>query len=302
MCMYTGINSAYVGGYTSGLGEATIDGVNGAAPGNTGGGNRLSQSNANSTAVNDVINDTWEYLTIKNYTSSLNNSVMGNIDGGATDLGDTYLYDTIGPNLYGPGGAGAPTDGQNSGGGYGIDGGSNTTVENDCLTNNAQGGLQQQPPLQSARREQRNIGNGIGSYPDTGRHRGQARTACGCSGGMKVFFSLNATVTGNYVHDNYNAGIWFDFDNSGAEHFQQLHCLKLGLRYRCTRPATTRTSPTIRWSAMGGRRTGRGQQVTAVPCASATCPALTGSGRSPAQAAEMPTAISTCLTPAPTPI
>ena len=29
--MYVGINSAFVGGYTAGLGEATIDGVNGAA-------------------------------------------------------------------------------------------------------------------------------------------------------------------------------------------------------------------------------------------------------------------------------
>ena len=28
---------------------------------------------------------------------------------------------------------------------------------------------------------------------------------------------MNATVDYNYVHDNYNVGIWFDFLNSGAD-------------------------------------------------------------------------------------
>src|SRR5262249_27610023 len=56
--------------------------------------------------------------------------------------------------------------------------------------------------------------NGIGEYPDAGN---PTPNACGCSGGGKIFWSLNAVFTGNYVHDNYNAGIWFDFNNVGAD-------------------------------------------------------------------------------------
>ena len=219
--MYVGINSAFVGGYTSVLGEAAIDGINGADYNGEGYGNRLSLSNDNNTAVNGVINNTWEYLTIKNYTSTLNNAVLGNINGGNTDNGDTYLYDTIGPNLYGTNfNGGAPYYGQDSGGGYGIDGGSNTTIENSCLTQNAQGGFNSSAGYNVVVQNNEFSRNAIGSYPDSdgpGASSGpNGNFNCGCSGGMKLFFSLNAVVTGNYVHDNYNVGIWFDFDNSGA--------------------------------------------------------------------------------------
>ena len=69
---------------------------------------------------------------------------MGNVNGGAggSDIGDVYKYDTIGPNEYGSqGGDAAPKTGESNGGGYAIDAGSNTTIEYNCLTHNAQGGF-----------------------------------------------------------------------------------------------------------------------------------------------------------------
>ena len=130
--------SAYVGGYTA------------AGEGHPRRGGRRHQRhregrrparNSTPSSGNNVY-DTWEYLTIRNFTSSLNSSVMGNVNGGAggSDIGDVYEYDTIGPNEYGyQGDNAAPKTGESSGGGYAIDAGSNTTIEHDCLTRNAQG-------------------------------------------------------------------------------------------------------------------------------------------------------------------
>ena len=50
--------------------------------------------------------------------------------------------------------------------------------------------------------------NGKLDFPDMGQ--------CGCSGGIKYWDSTSATVEDNYIHDNYNVGLWFDTDNSGA--------------------------------------------------------------------------------------
>lgn len=286
--MYVGINSAFVGGYTSGLGEASIDGVNGGAPGNTGGGNRLSLSNDLGTATNGVINNTWEYLTIKNYTSTANNAVLGNINGGNTDLGDTYLYDTIGPNLYGTNfGGGAPLAGQNNGGGYGIDGGSNTTIENDCLTHNSQGGFNSSSGYNVLVENNEFDGNGIGIYPDTAGP-GASPFSCGCSGGMKLFFSLNAVVTGNYVHDNYNVGIWFDFDNAGANISNNYVASNwaYGIQYEASYNANISDNTLVGngWPSNGPWPSGDGSSLCFgnVPCAYGNGP-ITGAGGGNAQ-------------------
>ena len=211
--MYTGHDTAYVGGYTPAAGKAVLDGVNGAT-GSTGkGGSRLANSTPSS---GNNVYDTWEYLTIKNFTSSLNNSVMGNVNGGASDVGDVYQYDTIGPNEYGfQADDKAPGTGQSSGGGYAIDASSNTTIAHNCLTRNAQGAFNISDATNINIEANEISWNGIGVYPD-GAGSGASPFACGCSGGGKIFFSLNANVAGNYVHDNYNTGIWFDFDNAGA--------------------------------------------------------------------------------------
>jgi hypothetical protein len=212
--MYTGHNSVYIGGYSAARGGAIIDGVAGATGGTGRGGARLAESEASS---GNNVYDTWEYLTIRNFTSSLGNSVMGNVNGGGTDIGDTYKYDTIGPNEYGYRSSGsAPRTGESSGGGYAIDAGSNTTIEYDCLTHNAEGAFNafNVDNLTIAHNEIN--WNGIGEYPDMSGPGGSPFT-CGCSGGGKIFYSLNANVIDNYVHNNYNDGIWFDTDNAGAD-------------------------------------------------------------------------------------
>jgi hypothetical protein len=209
--MYTGHNSAYVGGYTVAVGKAIIDGVNGATTtGNGGAYLSLSKPSANS-----LVNNTWEYLTIKNYTSSQNNSVMGNINGGGSDEGDVYKYDTIGPNEYGYSGSSTPPrTGKSNGGGYAIDLGSHTTVEYDCLTRDAQGAFNG-GGVDDVISSNEISWNGLGEYPDSAG-AGGSPYSCGCSGGGKLFYSVNADVVNNWVHNNYNVGIWFDFDNTGA--------------------------------------------------------------------------------------
>jgi hypothetical protein len=133
--MYTGHDSAYVGGYTPDKGEAVLDGVDGATGGTGKGGSFLSYSKPSS---GNNVHNTWEYLTIRNYAASQNNAVMGNVNGGGSDNGDIYRFNTIGPNLFGYRGEGqAPGTGQSSGGGYAINAGSDTVIEYNCLTRNA---------------------------------------------------------------------------------------------------------------------------------------------------------------------
>jgi parallel beta-helix repeat protein len=211
--MYTGHGSAYVGGWDAGSGEAVISGVDGATNGTGVGGARLSESQA---SPNSNVDDTWEYLTVENYTSSRGNSVMGNVNGGSADDGDTYKYDTIGPNEYGyVSGTAAPATGQSSGGGYAIDGGNNTTIEYDCLTQDAEGAFNVVAGLNLRILNNEISEDGLGEYPDT-TGPGGSPYSCGCSGGGKAFYTLNADIVNNYVHDNYNIGIWLDFDNAGA--------------------------------------------------------------------------------------
>jgi hypothetical protein len=211
--MDAGHNSAYVGGYTKAAGKAIINGVDGATNGTGVGGSQAAFSTPSS---GSNVYDTYEYLTIKNFTSSANSSILGNINNGSVDVGDTYKYDTIGPNDYGyVSDHAAPATGESSGGGYAIDAGSNTTIEHNCLTHNAQGGFNVMNAKNLNIRDNEISWNGLGEYPDESGPGGSP-FSCGCSGGGKIFYSLNADVVGNYVHDNYNDGIWFDFDNAGA--------------------------------------------------------------------------------------
>lgn len=211
--MNVGHDSAYVGGYTKTAGKAVINGVDGATDGTGKGGSSATVSTPSSGS--DVY-DTYEYLTIENFASASNGSVLGNTPAGLPDVGDTYKYDTIGPNEYGyTADDRPPATGESNGGGYAIDAGSDTTIEYDCLTHDAQGAFN----VLNARNlniDHNEISwNGLGTYPDD-PGPGGSPFSCGCSGGGKIFFSLNANVVGNFVHDNYNVGIWFDFDNAGA--------------------------------------------------------------------------------------
>ena len=193
--IFTGDNAAYVGGYTPGN-PAIIDGKG------TGG---LSASTAG------VLNayDTWEYLTIRNYESNVNNGVLGDVNADTFGAHNTYKYNTIGPNEYGPVGTG-----ESSAGGYAIVGAGYTTIVDNCFDHDAQGAFNDSGADITITGNEI-AWNGLGEYPDDGGP-GASPYSCGCSGGGKLFFSWNAVITGNYVHDNYNTGIWLDFDNAGA--------------------------------------------------------------------------------------
>jgi parallel beta-helix repeat protein len=211
--MYAGYDSAFIGGYSPTAGRAIIDGVDGGTGGTGVGGSTFAHSQP---SAGNVTNNTWQYLTIKNFTSSVNNSVMGNVNGGGSAVGDTYKYNTIGPNQYGwRGDKVPPGKGQSSGGGYGINLSDNTTIQYNCLIENAQGAFNGSGANITIS-DNEIVANGLGVYPDTGGP-GASPYACGCSGGGKLNFSTNATITGNYVHHNYNAGIWIDFNNVGTE-------------------------------------------------------------------------------------
>ena len=221
--MNSGHDSVYVGGYTSGLGSAVLNGVDGATEGTGHGGDTFTQSTTENSNSN-VINDTWEYLTVENFTTFNNNTeilgettgITGNTAGGISE-GNTYKYDTIGPNLYGYTSASTPPAyGQNSGAGYAFTGGTSTTLEYDCITQDGQGGVNFGAGVGITIANNEFSYQGLGIYPDEGG-TGASTFSCGCSGGVgKLFFTLNADVVNNYVHDNYvDAGIWFDSDNAG---------------------------------------------------------------------------------------
>jgi parallel beta-helix repeat protein len=214
--MFAGHNSAYVGGYTLTAGKAVIDGVNGADSGS--GGNHLT---IETPSANDTVNNTWEYLTVQNFSADVNSAIMG-LDSGPAGIsdGDTYKYMTVGPNEYAYHGASAPllntTASPGQGGGYGIFMGNYTTIEYSCLTQDAQGGYAGSSVAGDVIASNEISSNGLGIYPDNAPATGASPHNCGCSGGGKMFYSVNADIVNNYVHDNYNVGIWMDFDNTGT--------------------------------------------------------------------------------------
>ena len=214
--MFAGNHSAYVGGYTSASGKAIINGVNGATTTGDGGIHLVAEK----PSVNSTVDNTWEYLTIENYVSSGGTGVMGITNGGSgISDGDTFKYDTIGPNEYNYVSATKPpalstTSAPGQGGGYAIMTGSYTTIEYDCITQDAEGAFGGLYDLDTVIANNEISRNGLGSYPDNAG-AGASPFACGCSGGGKEFFSVNNDVVNNYIHDNYNVGVWFDFDNTG---------------------------------------------------------------------------------------
>jgi parallel beta-helix repeat protein len=95
----------------------------------------------------------------------------------------------------------------------GINTGSLNVVKNDCLTNNGQAGVIGYGGYGSV------IENNEVSFNDplTGGKIDYPNSpiGCGCAGGIKILNDTNDTISGNYVHDNGDAGIWLDTNNAG---------------------------------------------------------------------------------------
>lgn len=211
--MWVGLHSAYVGGFDATIGKAILDGVDGATDGAGQGGSRLTSSIP---TTGHVVGNTYEYLTVENYAAAENGDVIGEDASGYPEENDVFKYDTIGPNQYGYSYEAPPGHGESSGGGYGIGAGSYSTIEYNCITQNAQGGINSSGAADLNISNNEISRNGLGEYPDTVGD-GASPHACGCSGGMKVFLSINARVVNNWIHDNYNVGVWFDYENTGAD-------------------------------------------------------------------------------------
>ncbi len=131
---------------------------------------------------------TIEYLTIENFVSPQGQMVV-NHSGGADW---TIKYNTIEDN---------------AGAGVGI--GTGDSVSYNCLTHNGEYGFSSFAGSHSFTLTANEI-----SYNDTANWE-VIDPGCGCSGGGKFWGSSSATVSGNYIHNNSNVGVWVDTDNSG---------------------------------------------------------------------------------------
>jgi hypothetical protein len=89
--------------------------------------------------------------------------------------------------------------------------GSGDTVSDNCLDHNAQYGFS---AYEDAGVSNVTLNHNEVSWNDT--YNWEAKIdGCGCTGGGKFWATNGATVTNNYVHDNYSVGIWADTNNTG---------------------------------------------------------------------------------------
>ena len=190
--------------------------ISGANPGSAGYHQNDFAFVGNDTGVTGV---TIEYLTIENFSPPGSQGAVNT----NSDDNWTIAHSTIKNNV--PGAA--------------MMVGSGNTIEHNCLTANGQYAFNayQNPgdPQQSkVTGGPQNIvlsGNEI-SYNDTCNWEASGKfpvrtpagcagagqsDGCGCSGGGKFWQAQNVTVKDNYVHDNYNVGIWADTNDDGFD-------------------------------------------------------------------------------------
>ena len=176
----------------------------------------------NNSAFDDTASDvTIEYLTIEYFDPPGGEGAVNHDSG----VGWTIAYDTIQDNS--PGAA--------------LMVGTNDVVEDDCLTDNGEYGFnaystndvssltggpsnitvsdneisynntcnwedESPSPVPPADVPANCAGTSVGQYD-----------GCGCAGGGKFWEVDGATVTDNYVHNNYDVGLWADTDNTGFD-------------------------------------------------------------------------------------
>lgn len=155
------------------------------------------------------VGDTIEYLTIENFLPPQSGGVVA-LSAVAADANNlTEEYDTFTNNGYiasSPYGAGSMVSPgaffehncYSYDGSYGVNatcpGAVNGTCNNLTISDNEF------------------EFDGFAIFPDGGGNPYQ----CGCSGGIKFWVSNGTIFDNNYVHQNYNVGLWYDTDNTGA--------------------------------------------------------------------------------------
>ena len=137
-------------------------------------------------------NVTIEYLTIQNFGAPYASLQAGEVNQGAS-AGWKVLHSTI-----------RDTDGA------GVFDASYNNDSYDCLTQNGQYGFQGAGGSTNITLSHDEI-----SYDGTDNIDGGTPYGCGCAGGGKFWSVSNGTVTYDYVHNNYEVGLWADTDNAG---------------------------------------------------------------------------------------
>ena len=138
---------------------------------------------------------TISYLTIKDFGAHGGNQNQGAVNNDS-GTGWKISHSTITSNA-----------------GAGVMLGSNDTLTYDCLMDNEEYGFSAYAPggVAGLVLEHNEI-TGNDTYNYEVRYPG-----CGCSGGGKFWDVNGAVVTGNWVHDNTNVGLWADTDNRGFD-------------------------------------------------------------------------------------
>jgi hypothetical protein len=140
-----------------------------------------------------------EYLEVDGYVPGNGSMVVNHDIASGWTVEYNYVHDNTQP--------GAPSS---SPGGAGVGAGNDNVVEYNCLFHNGEYGFQI-------------FGSGTtfdynevseNAYAD---HTLPTGDDCGCAGGGKIWDSTNVNFDFNYVHDNFNPGVWFDTDNTGAQ-------------------------------------------------------------------------------------
>jgi parallel beta-helix repeat protein len=154
------------------------------------------QSDNDSAFDNTASGVTIEYLAVENFTAPEGQMVV-NHDGGANW---TIKYNTVE---------------NNAGAGVGV--GSGDVVSYNCLTGNQEYGFSSFGGASNVTVSNNEVSFNDGSGAGGGMYDqpSSANPYCGCAGGGKFWNTINATVTGNYIHDNGDPGIWVDTDNAG---------------------------------------------------------------------------------------
>ncbi len=164
--------------------------------------------NGYNTEANNVV---IKYLTIRNFGGPFTTIAGAVVNQGGTGDNWTVENDVIMHN-----------------GGAGVMLGPGMTVEYDCLTLNGEYGFQGGFDVGSnglyAGRPTNTIPAGIKlehdeiSFNDADNidaNPGSTPDSCGCTGGGKFWQSYNDSATYDWVHNNFNVGLWVDTDNIG---------------------------------------------------------------------------------------
>lgn len=139
---------------------------------------------------------TIEYLTIEDFGTYGGNGTQGVVNH-TSGTGWVIAHDTVQRNS-----------------GAGVMLGSGDQLRDNCLSDNGQYGFSAYSTAGTVS-DVTVIGNevaGNATFNWDAVHPG-----CGCSGGAKFWRTDGAVVTGNYVHDNRNVGLWVDTNNTGFD-------------------------------------------------------------------------------------